>query len=333
MCLESISNQDYPKHLIEVIFADGGSEDNTLNIINEFMNQEYDNGMRVYLFNNYLKTGEAGKAIAVKHASNEIVAFIDSDNILPTKDWLLRMIEPFGDSEIVGSEPIEYTYRKNDGYITRYCALIGMNDPLCLFLGNYDRYSTLTGQWTEVPHKEEDMGGYIKTELGKKFLPTIGANGFLVRRLALEKCNIGNYFFDIDIIYELLNSINPTNPNNPTMKIAKVKIGIIHLFSDKLSIFIKKQKRRVADYLYYNKIKLRKYPWNHIERTKIAKFCIFSILVYPLILQAIMGYHRKPDRAWYFHPIACILTLYIYAIKTLEGIFKQQVLLRDKWNQ
>jgi len=68
----------------------------------------------------------------VKHAKNEIIALIDSDNILPSGDWLSRMIEPFQDREIAGTEPLDYTYRKEDGYTTRYCAMLGMNDPLCL---------------------------------------------------------------------------------------------------------------------------------------------------------------------------------------------------------
>ncbi len=38
-----------------------------------------------------LKTGDAGKAAGVKHAKNEIIALIDSDNILPSRDWLSRM--------------------------------------------------------------------------------------------------------------------------------------------------------------------------------------------------------------------------------------------------
>ena len=90
-----------------------------------------------------MKTGEAGKAIGLKHTKNEIIVSIDYDNILPDKDWLKRMVKPFQDSEIIASEPIEYTYGKEDGYITRYYALLSMNDLLCLFGGNYDRYYAL----------------------------------------------------------------------------------------------------------------------------------------------------------------------------------------------
>jgi len=133
-CLESIKNQDYQGE-VEIIIADGGSTDSTLEIARKYTDKIYPNP---------LKTGEAGKAAGVKHAKNEIIALIDSDNILPSRDWLSRMIEPFQDREIAGTEPLYYTYRKEDGYITRYCAMLGMNDPLCLFLGNYDRIKIIT---------------------------------------------------------------------------------------------------------------------------------------------------------------------------------------------
>jgi len=37
------------------------------------------------------------------------------------------MTEPFQDREIAGTEPLYYTYIKEDGYITRYCAMLGIN--------------------------------------------------------------------------------------------------------------------------------------------------------------------------------------------------------------
>ncbi len=80
-CLESIKNQDYWGE-IEIIIADGGSTDRTLEIAQKYTDKIYPNP---------LKTGEAGKAAGVKHAKNEIIALIDSDNILPSRDWLSRM--------------------------------------------------------------------------------------------------------------------------------------------------------------------------------------------------------------------------------------------------
>lgn len=303
-CLDSILMQDYPKEKLEVIIADGGSTDGTMEVIKSKLST-----INYQRLTNPLKTGEAGKAVGVKKAKNEIIALIDSDNILPQADWLKRMVEPFQDKEIVASEPLYYTYRKADPYITRYCALLGINDPICLFLGNYDRFCLLTGRWTEVPHKEEDNENYLKIEFpDPDSLPTIGANGFLIRRDVLQKQSIGDYLFDIDTIYDL---------SSCGCKIAKVKTGIVHLYCNNISQFIRKQRRRIRDYNYYKKLGLRKFPWGKAKKIGIIKFFIFTILALPLLFQGLNGVFKKRDPAWFFHPIACWLTLLIYGYNTL----------------
>jgi len=316
-CLESIAQQDYPHELMEIIIADGGSTDDTLAIARRYTD-------RIYL--NPLKTGEAGKAVALKHATGELVAFIDSDNILPCRDWLRRMTEPFEDAEIVGTEPIEYTYRREDKYITRYCALMGMNDPLCLFLGNYDRYNVITGRWTEMPVGVEDKGDYLKVTLNDKKLPTMGANGFLIRRGDLLGASVEDYLFDIDVVYEL--ALQGKN------KYAKVKTDIVHLFSGDVFTFVRKQHRRINDYLYYRRANLRKYPWGSLDRRRLLKFVAYCVLVFPLLVQGLIGYLRKPDLAWLFHPIACWITLGVYSLGTVRGLLlglgPQE---RKRWSQ
>lgn len=321
-CLDSILNQDYPKEQIEVIITDGGSTDGTIELAKKKLST-----ISYQLLANPLKTGEAGKAVGVKNAKYEIIALIDSDNLLPQIDWLRRMVEPFGDKEIVASEPLHYTYRKTDHYITRYCALLGMNDPLCFFIGNYDRFCALTGKWTEVPYRSEDKGNYLKTifpYLGR--LPTIGANGFLIRKYVLQQYSIGDYLFDIDIIYDLVSKSD--------FKIAKVKIGIIHLYCNKITQFIKKQTRRIRDYNYYNRLGLRKYPWGSARKPRVIKFCIYTILLIPLLLQIFKGVLRQKDSAWLFHPIACWTTLLVYGYNTLRSrILPISIRSREKWGQ
>ncbi len=315
-CLESIGAQDYPRELVEIVIADGGSTDRTLEIARRFTGNIYANpGM----------TGESGKAIALKHARGEIVAFIDSDNILPQPDWLRRMVEPFGDSEIVGTEPLEYTWRRQDSALTRYGALMGMADPLCLFLGNYGRYNIITGKWTEMPVSAEDCGKWIKIGLNQTRLPTIGANGFLVRRAALATCSVEDYVFDIDVVYELLE-------HNPC-KFGKVKIGIVHLFSGDLRTLARKQLRRIIDYTFYSHSNRRKYPWKALHRAGIAKFIVFCLTVLPLLGQSLIGFYRKRDLALFLHPIICWITLITYGYGTLRGAVIQKPQDRSAWSQ
>lgn len=315
-CLKRIADQDYPREKVEIIIADGGSTDKTRDISRKY-------GAKVV--DNLLKTGEAGKAVGVKAAKNEIIALIDSDNYLPDRYWLKKMIEPFSDEEIIGSEPIEYTYRRADGYITRYCALLGMNDPICLFLGNYDRYNYLTRNWTGMKVQSEDKGNYLKLTLEKYKVPTIGANGTMIRRNLIIN-QLGDYLFDIDEIYELMSK--------GKNKFAKVKTGIIHVFSGSISTFIKKQKRRIKDYGFHKKSGIRKYPWSQLNKIGFLKFILYSLLVFPTIVQGIIGFVRKPDLAWIFHPLACFLTLWVYTTGFLsQALFGVEEMNRTGWKQ
>src|SRR3989344_8133729 len=96
-CLASIRDQDSPQQKVEVIIIDAASTDQTLALAKRY---------RAKILENPLQTGEAGKAVGVKAAEGELIALIDSDNILPTKDWLRRIIVPFTNPAILAAEPI-----------------------------------------------------------------------------------------------------------------------------------------------------------------------------------------------------------------------------------
>ncbi len=318
-CLRSIGDQDYPKDRLEIIVADGGSTDNTLKVVGDFI--KHNPALKIKIVSNILKSGEAGKAVALKEAKGELVALIDSDNILPEKNWFNKMIEPFSDVDVIGSEPWEFSYRKTDGFIDRYCALLGMNDPLCLFLGNYDRKNVLTGRWTGFNIRQEERKGWLKITLQSPAIPTIGANGTIFRKDELLKgCNLQknlDYLFDIDIISLLASQ--------KQVKFAKVKVGIIHLFGgSSVIIFIRKQRRRAKDFFYYQRNRIRSYPWAKQNRRGLFKFVVSCVTILPLLWQTAKGYCKKPDLAWLFHPVACYLTLFIYSLEMILSIFKDQ---------
>ncbi|MCG2796579.1 MAG: glycosyltransferase family 2 protein [Actinomycetia bacterium] len=314
-CLESVTRQEYGG-AIEIIVADGGSTDGTVSIAR---------GYGCIIVENPLKTGEAGKACGIRKATGEIVALIDSDNLLCGDDWLKRMTAPFRDSGIAGSEPIEYTFRRSDAPLTRYCALMGMNDPLCYFLGNYDRVNTITGRWTGLEIATRDQGDYLDVYLETGALPTMGANGFLVRRDLLEEMEIGDYLFDIDLLYNLVKAGH--------QRFAKVKIGIVHLYGRGLGTFARKQLRRVRDFQYYRARGMRTYPWSRQKKWALARFMIYCLLVVPLLAQSFMGYRKKPDSAWALHAPACVITLLVYSRGFIEGAIRPREQKRTGWSQ
>jgi len=161
---------------------------------------------------------------------------------------------------------------------------------------------------------ETNRDSYIEVSFLNERLPTIGANGFFIRKKELLSYPIKDYLFDIDIIQSLYLS-------NRKLKVAKVKVGIIHIFSRSVCHFISKQIRRFRDYIYYKSLGLRTDQWQQTPRLKIFKFILYTVLFIPVFIQAARGYIRKKDRAWFFHPLACWLTFCVYSGLFLKNMF------------
>jgi glycosyltransferase involved in cell wall biosynthesis len=318
-CLRSISIQNYPKSKVDIIVIDGGSSDRTLEIAKNY-------GSKIIF--NKLKTAEAGKAIGVNTAKGDLIALIDSDNILPNDRWLSDMVKPFTDTSVIVSEPIRYTYRRSDPLLTRYFALLGMNDPICLFIGNYDRYSYVTNRWTNLKFTEVKKEDYLEVTLNHEPIPTIGANGTIFRKEYLKKATKhSDYLFDIDILIKIIRS-------EGSVKIAKVDTGIIHTFVENdATKFFRKQLRRINDMSFHKAKKNRDVDWEGSFTFGILKFVFSCLLVFPIIYQTLVGYLRKPDTAWLFHPIACYATLFIYIYGWIRGKIAPAESSRNNWKQ
>jgi glycosyltransferase involved in cell wall biosynthesis len=310
VCLNSIRDQDYPRDKIEIIIVDGGSKDNTLKIAEPYVNK---------IIRNPLVIEEAGKPLAIDIAKNEIIAFIDSDNIIPSTKGIRRMIEPFNDPEIVGSEPLYYEYRRKDGLITRYCSLIGGDDAIYPYLGNYDRFCHFKGKWTEIPLiMMEDKGNYLKIELNKGVIPSMGANGFFVHKEALKKTRYKPLHIHTNTIHELVNSEYNC--------MAKVKIGVVHLHGENTSTYVKKKIRRIQKHFLWKKY----YEYNPVERLSLLKFILFTLTLFPLARDVVRGYKKIPDHSWLFHFIACFLSLFAYGLGVLGYMSLSKVSLKKQ---
>jgi len=226
-CLNSIKNQQYKNY--EIIIVDNGSTDDTINIAKRYTKN---------IFQNSIKSAEASKAYGLQKADGKYIALIDSDNILPSNDWLDQMIEPLEKNpNSIGSEPWEYTYRPNGGIIERYSALTGVNDPYTLIAKNFDRKSYLNRNWNGLNIPIKNYLHYQEaTLIPGKLIPTIGANGTILRSSLVKKYFKGKYLFDIDLLQIIQNK------TKKPIIFTKVNIGIIHSFCESsITKFIKKQ--------------------------------------------------------------------------------------------
>ena len=319
-CLKSIVKQNFPRHQYEILIIDGGSTDKTTKIAKKYHS---------IILQNPLKTAEAGKAVGIKYAQGKFICLIDSDNILPTKNWLQKMLYPFKQNQnIIGSEPIKFTYRQKSGIIERYSALIGANDPYTFITGVYDRQNYINNKWTNLKIEQIDKDKYVLVKLEPNNpIPTIGANGTIFKTGFLRQNLKSDYLFDIDIISQVLQQ------TQEPIFFAKVKIGIIHTYCESsIKKFIRKQNRRLVDYYTYKNI--RQYPWEKSALTNQLKFTLYSILIIPALIDSLRGFINQPDSAWLFHPLACLITLYLYSLNTVKrqlGILKPTN--RQNWKQ
>ncbi|MBI3261062.1 glycosyltransferase family 2 protein [Candidatus Berkelbacteria bacterium] len=320
----AIVEQNYPKNKLEIIIADGGSADETLPLLRQKFKGT---SIKLKILPNPLKTGEAGKAVGLKAATGELVLFLDSDNIMVGKNWLKRMVEPFGDPAIVGAEPWQFVSRQSDGAMTRYTGALGMSDPLSYFLGNYDHLSVLSGRISGLPLAITDRGRYLTFPIDPSALPTIGANGAMLRRSLFAGFN-NDYLFDIDALYE-----KARHNHGKRLDYAKVKIGLVHLFSGNFWGFIRKQYRRVADYRYFAAQGKRSYPWPGHAKRGLVTFLLASVTVVPIAAQTMKGAIRSRDWAFLYHFPACYATLIVYTFGTVKSKIAPAQASRAGWKQ
>jgi glycosyltransferase involved in cell wall biosynthesis len=78
--IESIIAQDYPHELMEVIFVDDGSEDETLSIINSYIPKM---DMKVKVFHHGWKGLGYSRNVVVNNAEGKYIIWVDGDMILP----------------------------------------------------------------------------------------------------------------------------------------------------------------------------------------------------------------------------------------------------------
>lgn len=291
--------QDYPKKDFEVLLIDGGSTDKTLKITKNYP---------VKILNNSKRAEEAARILGIKKAKGEILSFIDADNVLVGRDWIKKMMKPFDDEEIMYADTLYFSYRKEDPIVVKYQGLIGGDDPLTNYLGMYSRFSYITNNWTDYPHKDKDFGEYYKCKLlSKEKVPAMGSNGFFIRK-SIIKPRINKSFIHSDVIYQLVNDGYNT--------LAKVKVGIIH---NQLTFF--KNKIRRGQRRLKNEVAILYYHYG-LKRTEILLKAVYISLVIPVIIDMIRGFIHKPDKSWLFHPIATYGSLGIqtyYYLRYLLG--------------
>jgi cellulose synthase/poly-beta-1,6-N-acetylglucosamine synthase-like glycosyltransferase len=94
LCLNAVTQQEYPKDRYEIIVVDNNSKDNTPDIAKEYQVK--------LVFEREIQGPHAATNTGVRVAAGEILAFTDSDCV-PEPDWLRRLVAPFANENVVAT--------------------------------------------------------------------------------------------------------------------------------------------------------------------------------------------------------------------------------------
>ncbi len=305
-CLRRIREQDYPQEKIEIILGDGGSRDQTLKVAKKYR-------ARVVKIKDQTKQGaEYNRAVAAQQATGELLAVIDHDNLLPHNLWLKRLVQPFlEDKKIVGSETIYYRYDKSDSLLGRYFALFGFNDVLPFYLGKADRlahYYTKPQEYGVFKMADiSETPDYFLVDFHPAAIPTIGSNGFLIRRKILfsQAQTDLDHYYHIDVNVDLIRK--------DFRRYAFVKDSLWH----------KTGERGIWDYLRRRKLFMEKYyleqaqgrrfmVYESRDAAKLLWFVFISLTLVKPTLDAARGFSKIRDVAWFVHPFMCLSIVILY---------------------
>ena len=312
--LESIRVQTFPKYKIEHIIVDGGSRKELVELGRSY-------GCTIIVRKDLRDQSEERRSYAVRKAKNDIVLWLESDNILQEQTALSKLVQPFiDDPKIISTFTLHYGLNNRASLLDRYCALFGTSDPVVFYLGKTDREPWYKEKYTKGKIIKR-LPAYDVVEFNRDNLPTVGDNGFLTRREVLLQAHIGpKDYVHIDVYVDLLklgyyrfgvvrNTSIEHNIGNSLLRLVQRRVFYAQRFTISDTYL---QKRR------YFIFSINSLP----DRLSLMKYVLFTVTWVEPMMLSIRGFIRVNNVAWFYHPIVCWLFLIYYMRYTFRAIFK-----------
>lgn len=305
-CLESISNQKYPKNRFEVLILDGGSTDKTKVIV-----KNYTRRIHIRFIKAGLKDNQEGRRyMGILAAKFDFICILDSDNYLISPDWIKRLCEPLeSDKSLVATFTLHYAYDKQQTAFNRYLALIGGTDPVAYYMEKDDRMPYFTKKWPRPNNIVSQKKNYTVLKFNKENFPTLGSNGTVICKACLNlKLLSAKNYFHTDVLYDLL-----ANKRN---KYAVVNADLLH---DTGSSFLNQISRRYKYMVLYHLDMQSERRYKIFDHSKprdiylLFKFAVITLTIVIPLKDAILGFLQSSDLVWFIHPIYCLVYLFIYS--------------------
>lgn len=313
--LVSVANQHYSKSQIEHIVMDAGSTNGSVEIARRFGCTVID---RPDLFNK----GLVRMSLGISMAKGDIILILEPDNIMIGSRWLQEMVKPFEEqSKVIAAFSMYNGFEKNMPMLTRYCALIGANDPTLLYLDKSEKMPFYKKHY-DLGEILENQPGYYIVRFTKDNLPTLGDNGHMVRRSIIQKVNKdANSFLHIQAFAELLYKGFDTY--------AVVKNSIIHYNGSDVLGLVNRKIAYKKSYFDVNRGKRSYYIFDYHswkDKVRLSFYVFFSLTFIQPFVISIRGYFSVRDISWFLHPLICFLMVIGYSMSEITRFIKYKML-------
>lgn len=305
--LKTLESQLYPKNLLDHIVMDGGSTNGTVELAKKYH-------CNVDVRKDLMMKEQDRASLGIQKAHGNLIVILQSDNIPTSKNWLREMVQPFLDNKKVFCTISAYnSYEKNMSATTRYGAFFGAADPVLYYLRKSDKIP-LTQKKYDKGEITGETSGYWLVKFDKETLPTLGDNGTMFRRDAMDKVNKESKSYIHPDAFVMMLDLGYST-------CGVIKNSVIHIIPP--NIFYYAKRRVWIKETYYDGWRGdRKYlvfNWRSgKDRLNLIKFVFFALtFIFPLF-ESIKGYMKIRDKAWFLHPLLSPIMLFAYGFSELR---------------
>lgn len=294
---------------IEIIFCDGGSTDETLEIIKSYSSLD----KRIKLIHNKNKLPEGfgyGKSQAFNQANAPIVLFIDQDNILQSPNVFKTALEIFRKDKNTLGVLAGLKNDKSDSLVVRYVSLVGTDSFFAYrsidFLRNLGKVNSQEIITSRINNQDIES-----VSLSNDHMPLTGGNCFFYRSNSLRK--IGGYSQDVLVVKKLLNKrLN---------KLHIIKNATKHYAESSLYSLIKKKFFWASKFKTQNKERFDYLPKTSLERFTFFRNFLFCLLIFPNFIYSFKISLKSKDLVIFFYPIMAFLNTLAYLTNYIKSKF------------
>lgn len=299
-CLDSILSQDYRN--FEVICIEGGSTDDSVAIVKEYMAK--DKRVRMVINKNKLPEGKGnGKWLGFMEAKGDIVGIIDHDNVLQRRDLFRKIGEIFAKKKNISGVLGGLKHDSSDEKVVRFVALFGTDSFFSYrsidFLRNFQDF------------KKIEVGGeeFETKKLKSDNLYLTGGNCFFYSKKSVEE--VGGYDQDVLIINRLVKASKDELiiMNEATKHYAES--DIYRLIKKKFSWGKSFAERKHIEKFSY-------IPKTKIERNAFLRNLAFNLLLVPNFVYSIKLFFRKYDPVVFLFPVLAFSNTLAYTLAFMK---------------